>query len=115
MDETTTHNEVRLLGRVSGTPETRTLPSGDELVSLRLVVPRSTAGRRRSKVTIDTIELNAWTAALRRSAARLADGEVVEVTGELRRRFSRAGGGVQSFMGVDLLTCRRVKPEVPGR
>jgi hypothetical protein len=33
-------NEVRLVGRVSGRPERRTLPSGDQLVSLRLVVRR---------------------------------------------------------------------------
>lgn len=74
-------NAVRLRGRVSGTPETRTLPSGDELVSLRIVVPRSPAARKRSKVGIDTIELTAWSSALRRKAARLTEGDVIEITG----------------------------------
>ncbi|WP_229053795.1 single-stranded DNA-binding protein [Aeromicrobium sp. Leaf350] len=114
MDETTI-NDVRLRGRVSGDPETRVLPSGDELVSLRLVVPRSAAARKRSKATVDTIELTAWTAALRRTVGRLSSGDVVEVSGELRRRFARGAGGAQSFMGVDLTACRRVRPEPPAR
>lgn len=113
MDETMNQrppdNEVRLRGRVSGAPETRALPSGDELVSLRIVVPRSAAARRRSRVGIDTIELTAWSSALRRKVSRLAEGDVVEVTGELRRRFTRGSAGVMSFVGVDLLTCDRVR------
>lgn len=119
MDENLHHqssdNEVRLRGRVSGTPETRALPSGDELVSLRIVVPRSAAARKRSKVGIDTIELTAWSSALRRKASRLAEGDVVEITGELRRRFVRGGTGVMSFVGVDLLTCDRVREETASR
>lgn len=85
------HNRVNLVGRVSVTPETRVLPSGDEVVSFRLIVPRSAAARRRSKQRVDTIECAAWTSALRRSVSRLAAGTEVEVTGELRRRFTRAG------------------------
>ncbi len=33
-------NEVRLVGRVSGMPEVRAMPSGDEVVQLRVVVRR---------------------------------------------------------------------------
>lgn len=119
MDENLDHrppdNEVRLRGRVSGSPETRALPSGDELVSLRIVVARSATARKRSKVGIDTIELTAWSSALRRKASRLTDGDVVEITGELRRRFARGGAGVMSFVGVDLLTCDRVRQEPVSR
>ncbi len=119
MDETSTPhlpvNHVRLRGRVSGSPETRVLPSGDELVSLRIVVPRSAAARKRSKVGIDTIELTAWSAALRRKVSRLVEGDVVEVTGELRRRFVRGGTGVMSFVGVDLSTCDRVREQSAAR
>ena len=35
-------NEVRLVGRVSQTPEERVLPSGDVLWTFRVVVPRAT-------------------------------------------------------------------------
>lgn len=100
-------NSVRLAGRVSAVPEARLLPSGDEVVSFRLVVPRSAAARRRSKQRVDTIECSAWTARLRRTVGGLAAGDTVTVTGELRRRFSRGPGGLMSWVNVDLDTCER--------
>lgn len=95
-------NTVTLVGRVSAPAESRTLPSGDELVSFRLVVARSAAARRRSKQTVDTFECTAWSARLRRRALRLAAGEHIRVSGELRRRFSRAGGAPASWVSVDV-------------
>jgi single-strand DNA-binding protein len=100
-------NAVRLSGRVSAAPEARMLPSGDEVVSFRLIVPRSPSARRRSKQRVDTIECSAWTARLRRSVRRLAAGDAVTVTGELRRRFTRGAGGPMSWVNVDLDTCER--------
>ncbi len=109
-------NAVRLSGRVSAAPEARMLPSGDEVVSFRLVVPRSPAARRRSKQRVDTIECSAWTARLRRSVRRLAAGDTVTVTGELRRRFTRGAGGPMSWVNVDLDTCERMpaRPDADG-
>ena len=83
------------------------LPSGDEVVSFRLVVPRSAAARRRSKQSVDTIECSAWTARLRRAVRRLEAGDAVTVTGELRRRFTRGASGPMSWVNVDLETCER--------
>lgn len=100
-------NAVRLSGRVSATPEARMLPSGDEVVSFRLIVPRSPAARRRSKQRVDTIECSAWTARLRRTVRRLDAGDAVTVTGELRRRFTRGASGPMSWVNVDLETCER--------
>ena len=100
-------NAVRLSGRVSAAPEARMLPSGDEVVSFRLIVPRSPSARRRSKQRVDTIECSAWTARLRRSVRRLEAGDAVTVTGELRRRFTRGSGGPMSWVNVDLDTCER--------
>jgi single-strand DNA-binding protein len=100
-------NAVRLSGRVSAAPEARMLPSGDEVVSFRLVVPRSASARRRSKQRVDTIECSAWTARLRRSVRRLEAGDAVTVTGELRRRFTRGAAGPMSWVNVDLETCER--------
>ena len=112
---TTTANLVRLSGRVSAAPEARMLPSGDEVVSFRLVVPRSTAARRRYKQQVDTIECSAWSARLRRTVRRLEAGDVVMVTGELRRRFTRGAHGPISWVNVDLETCERSSdmPERP--
>jgi single-strand DNA-binding protein len=107
---TDSHNQVTLVGRVSAAPESRVLPSGDEVISFRLIVPRSAAARRRSKQLVDTIECSAWTSALRKSVARLDAGAEVSVTGELRRRFSRGAGGPISRVTVDLDSCRRVAP-----
>lgn len=101
-------NLVCLSGRVSAAPEARMLPSGDEVVSFRLIVPRSPTARRRSKQRVDTIECSAWTARLRRAVRRLEAGDAVAVTGELRRRFTRGATGPMSWVNVDLATCEPV-------
>jgi single-strand DNA-binding protein len=95
-------NSVRLVGHVSGTPVQRQLPSGDQLVSFRVVVPRSPAARRRTRQSVDTVECSAWSARARRAAVRLEDGEAVVVSGELRRSFRRNGSGVTSWVTVDV-------------
>lgn len=100
-------NEVRLIGRVSNDPEERTLPSGDSLVSFRLIVQRPPAARKHSAQTVDTIECVAWTAQARRAAQRRRPGEVVEVEGALRRRFTRTSGTPQSWVSVEIGRCRR--------
>ncbi len=45
---------------------------------------------------VDTFDCVAWTAATRRAAQALSVGDVVEVTGALRRRFWRTGAGAAS-------------------
>ncbi len=100
-------NHVVLSGRVSGEPATTVLPSGDEIVTFRLVVDRPDRARRTSRQTVDVFDCTAWTARLRRQASRLVSGDEVEVTGALRRRFHRTGSGTRSFVGVELATCVR--------
>lgn len=108
---TKTLNEVHLIGRISGDPEVRELPSGDSLVTFRLVLPRDAGARRRSKQLVDTIECVGWTARIQRSMKRCADGEFAEVRGSLRRRFSRAHGFPQSWVSIDVSECRVIKGE----
>jgi len=100
-------NSVQLVGHVSGEPIERQLPSGDHLVSFRVVVPRSAAVRRRTRQSVDTVECSAWPAKVRRAAARLAVGDQVTVSGELRRTFRRSRGGVRSWVTVDVDTIER--------
>lgn len=78
------HNVVSLVGRVSGQVTAHVLPSGDELRSFRLVVPRAEAAGK-ARASVDTIDVACWSARTRRSAERLADGVVVAVEGRLRR------------------------------
>lgn len=95
-------NEVHLVGRVSGAPEERALPSGDAVVLFRLVVPRppvrrTAAGRGAARgPSVDTIDVACWGSRARRAALRLHDGDAAEVSGSLHRRFFRAGGSAAS-------------------
>lgn len=107
-------NEVRLVGRVSAEVEQRELPSGDLLVSVRVVVGRPPATRRREagaepRAGVDTIDVACWSARTRASALRLAPGDHVEVQGALRRRFFRAGGAAVSRYEVEAASVRRVR------
>jgi single-strand DNA-binding protein len=94
-------NHVVLRGRVSVDPVVRVLPSGDEIVSVRLVVPR---GDGRS----DALDASAWSARLRRSAASWKAGDVVEIEGAVRRRFWRTPQGAASRWEIEASSGRRV-------
>lgn len=101
-------NRVELVGRVSGEPQSRVLPSGDDLVTLRLVVARPGSG------PVDTIDLACWSAAARRSAGRLTDGDQVHVDGALRRRFFRTPSGAASRYEVEVAKMTRRRRPVSG-
>ena len=100
-------NEVRLVGKVSGEPMVRELPSGDELVSLRVVVPRAPR-KGETRAQVDTIDVACWSGRSRAVARRLPDGQAVEVEGSLRRRFFSAGGARVSRYEVEAASVRRV-------
>lgn len=103
-----TDNHVVLRGRVADHADTRILPSGDEIVAFRLIVDRGRSARKRSRQHVDTFDCSCWTATLRGRALRLAPGEVIEVSGELRRLFNRGGAGVTSRVFVDVGTLTRL-------
>ena len=93
-------NEVALVGRVSVAPEDRELPSGDRLVTLRVVVdrpPEKGATRR----VVDVVDVACWSGRARRSAAALLPGDTVRVEGALRRRFFGGAGGRTSRYEVE--------------
>ena len=111
--ETASCNEVRLAGRVSRAPEEKVLPSGDAVWTFRLVVPR---GRRRegTRQTVDVLDCAVWAGRVRRSVATWAEGDHVEVTGALRRRFFRAGGATASRCEVEVTGGRLVRRAATG-
>lgn len=113
------HNEAWLVGRLSGAPDRRTLPSGDEVVSLRMVVrrpgggsdtlpvqfgPAPAAGRRRGIGQVGRRALAA--------VDRLEDGTRIEVLGAVRRRWWGGPDGRRSRIEV-LAEVVRPAPEPP--
>ena len=95
-------NEIRLRGRVSADPVVRVLPSGDEIVTMRLVVGRPD-GRS------DALEATAWTAGLRRRLLAWHAGDIVEIEGALRRRFWRTPQGAASRWDIEVSAGRRLQ------
>ena len=111
--ESVSRNEVDLVGRVSGAPQERELPSGDQLVSWRVVLdrppPRRPVKEGVRNVTVDTVDCVAWTAGVRRTARGLVEGDIVAVQGALRRRFWRGSGAAQSRTEVEVESLRRLR------
>lgn len=111
-------NEVRLVGRLAAEPVRRQLPSGDEIVTFRLVVRRSAAAVRAAAAragavgrapTVDTLECTAWRKDVQRALGRVRAGDVLDVSGALRRRFWRSPGGPASRAEVEVVSVRRVR------
>jgi single-strand DNA-binding protein len=105
-DFTDWENAVTLVARVTSEAEPFELPSGDTLMKFRVVVPRH---KPVTKATVDTIDCVAFKPVVQRKAGNLAIGDVVEVTGALRRRFWKTGVGVASRMEVEVSNLRTVK------
>ena len=103
-------NEVRLVGRLAAEPLHRELPSGDRLVQFRLVVERDRTRRQAGPraPTVDTLDCTAWRKDVQRSLASCLPGDVLEVSGALRRRFWRAPGGAASRSEVEAGRLRRL-------
>ena len=108
-------NEVRLVGRLAADPVSRELPSGDLVVTFRLVVARErTRGAAGSAATVDTLDCAAWTKATQRSLRGWEPGDVLEIHGALRRRFWRSPSGAASRSEVEVTSARRAARAAPG-
>ena len=106
-------NEVRLVGRISAGAVERVLPSGDVLWTFRLVVPRP---RRRAgtRPGVDALECAVWGGRVRRSVSTWHEGDVVEVSGSVRRRFFRVPGGAASRFEIDVEAGRLIRRAASG-
>ncbi|USQ77931.1 single-stranded DNA-binding protein [Ornithinimicrobium cryptoxanthini] len=120
--EIETRNTVHLVGRVSWGPESRVMPSGDEVVQLRVVVPRPRARSRsaptgeppgKARTQVDAIEVACWSARTRAAAKRLTVDDMVEVEGGLHRRFFATGAGRASRYEVEARALRRARAARP--
>jgi single-strand DNA-binding protein len=104
-------NVVRLRGRLAAAPRLRELPSGDTVWNLRVVVERPPVppGKERPRQRVDSLECAVWSGRLKKQVEKWAAGDVVDVTGSLRRRFFRVGGVTASRVEVELTGGRRVR------
>ncbi|CAA9344947.1 MAG: hypothetical protein AVDCRST_MAG34-1180 [uncultured Nocardioidaceae bacterium] len=110
-------NAVRLRGKVTTPAEERELPSGTVVVTVRLSVQREPSPMTNgSRQTTDWVDCAAWGGKVRRTVGSWRTGDVVEVEGALRRRFSRAASGTATRLEVEVLSARRVRrPDSPQR
>ncbi|GAC1330351.1 MAG: hypothetical protein NVSMB13_18410 [Mycobacteriales bacterium] len=111
-EEAADRNDVALVGRVAAAAVEHAMPSGDLFCTWRLVVRREGDRRRRGAVrspTVDTLDCVAWRADVRRVAAGWRPGDVVAVSGSLRRRFWRVGAGSASRYEVEVHAARRLR------
>jgi single-strand DNA-binding protein len=106
-------NEVRLVGRLSADPAERTMPSGDTLWTFRLVVERPEAGVRRGQ-QVDTLDCAVWGGRVKRSVPTWSQGDLVEVTGAIRRRFYAAGAAKLSRYQVEVGAGRVIRRAASG-
>jgi single-strand DNA-binding protein len=106
-DNEPTLNTVTLLGRVSAVPEARELPSGDQLVTFRVVVDRP-PDRGSTRRQVDVIDVACWSRRVQRTALSLGPEDTVRVEGALRRRFFAAGAGRTSRYEVEAQRVARV-------
>jgi single-strand DNA-binding protein len=102
-------NEVFLRGRLAAEPMMRQLPSGDELCTFRITVPRLSSENRDSRVRVDSIDCATVSGRVRRSVQRAAPGDQLEVTGSLHRRFWRSASGLGSRYEVLARSARVIK------
>ena len=104
-------NDVRLVGRVTGEPAARVLPSGDVLVTFRISVPRAgRAGPQQGRAQgVDSVPCTVWSPRLRRSVLGWRAGDVVEVSGAVRCRFFQAGGATRSRVEVEASSARIIR------
>jgi single-strand DNA-binding protein len=100
-------NTVTLVGRVSAAPDLRDLPSGDRLVTLRVVIDRPPE-RGSTKRVVDVIDVACWSRRTQRTATSLGPDDVVRVEGALRRRFFATGAGRASRYEVEAARLSRV-------
>src|SRR3954470_24986703 len=99
-------NDVVLRGRMSAPAEIRTLPSGDPLLTFRLVVrrPEPRAGGQ----SVDVVTCITYDRGLQRRPALCQPVDVIEVEGALQRRFWRTGTGTASVCKVNCRKGRKV-------
>ncbi|WP_304450996.1 single-stranded DNA-binding protein [Nocardiopsis sp. YSL2] len=107
-------NEIVLVGRVTAAPVVRDLPSGDRLVTWRICVsrPPDTRFRGRRVDSVTCVSFDAW---VHDEVREWRLGDVVRMSGALRRRTWRGFDGVRSVHEVEVRSAALVRTVRSGR
>ena len=95
-------NDLLLRGRVSAPATMKELPSGNKVVEFRLIVTRA------EREGVDTLDIAAWSAKMRKIALTLEGDEWVEISGSIHRRFWQSPGGVASRWQIEAAEILRL-------
>ena len=95
-------NDLLLRGRVSADAVSKELPSGDTVVEFRLIVSRL------EREGVDTLDIAAWSAKMRKLALSLKPDEWIEVSGAVHRRFWQSPSGLASRWQIEAADISRL-------
>jgi single-strand DNA-binding protein len=107
-DPVTAINDVHLIGRLGQQLSVRELPSGDEITTFTIVVPRIDRAREHGP-SVDSLACQTTRAPIRAKVERWDPGTWVEVHGALRRRFWNSGHGLASATEIDVRSITRMR------
>ncbi len=101
-------NTVHVVGRLGQQSQTKEMPSGDEITTFTVVVPRS-GKLREGSPRVDSLACQTMRAGIRNKVHAWAPGSWVELEGTLRRRFWQGGNGLASATEIEVRTMVRVR------
>ena len=107
-------NQVLIVGELVAPPQSRLLPTGEEVLSFRLMVRAQPPPARSAKAVAvtrergDSIDVAATRSECRQRIIRSGVGDVVEIEGCLRHRYWRGAGGLAGRYEVEALRIRSV-------
>ncbi len=102
-------NEVVLAGRVTAEPAVRELPSGTHLTTWRISVTRPPADQRPNR-PVDPITCVSFRPSIEEATRGWRIGDLIQVSGALRRRFWRSPNGSNSVVEVEVCDAHRITP-----
>ena len=101
-------NNVHLIGKLGQHVFTKEMPSGDQITTFTVIVPRTTKPRI-GKQMVDSLACQTRKATIRSKVESWPVGTWVEIHGELRRRFWQSGKGLGSATEIEVRTLFRVR------
>lgn len=107
-------NEVVVAGRITSEPVLRDLPSGDRIATWRICVARSADSGFRGR-RVDSITCVSFDRVLHGRIGDWCAGDVVQVSGALRRRTWQGRSGIRSVCEVEVRTAELLRPGPGGR